>query len=288
MRKFDLVVITGMSGAGKTVAVQSIEDAGYFCIDNLPPQLLLKFAELLEQNEGNLNKVAIVVDLRGREFFSTLIQSLQALESSEGIQYRILFLDANNQTLVRRYKETRRRHPLALEGSLLSRIQQERNLLQEIRSKAQYVIDTSTLKPSELKQQVTSLFQHNINTRMSINFISFGFKHGVPIDADLIFDVRFVPNPHYIDELRPHTGKEIDVYDYVMKWDETQEFLYKLEDMLRFLIPHYKKEGKAHLMIGIGCTGGKHRSVAIAEYLYRTLKEEENSQVLHRDIEKGG
>ncbi|SHE94762.1 UPF0042 nucleotide-binding protein [Seinonella peptonophila] len=287
-REFNLVVITGMSGAGKTVAIQSLEDTGYFCIDNLPPLLLPKFAELLEQAEKGLQKVAIVVDLRGREFFDTLMDSLKSLEANAGIRHRILFLDADDLTLVRRYKETRRRHPLQFQGTLLERIQHERKLLLDVREKAEEVIDTSSLKPLELKRQVTALFSKDEPSSMSISFLSFGFKHGIPIDADLVFDVRFIPNPHYIDQLRPQTGKAIDVYEYVMKWQETQQFVHKLEDLFRFLFPYYKKEGKTQLVIAIGCTGGKHRSVALAEYFYRAFKEGEQTQVIHRDIEKGG
>lgn len=285
---FKLVVITGMSGAGKTVAIQSLEDTGYFCIDNLPPLLLPKFAELFKQANGSLQKVAIVVDLRGRAFFSTLLEALQALEQEDGIQAHILFLDADDQTLVRRYKETRRRHPLNTEGTLLSGIRQERKLLLDLKARAHEVIDTSQMKPADLKKQVTTLFSHEDSSKMTISFLSFGFKHGVPIDADLLFDVRFIPNPYYIEELRPQNGTDIHVYDYVLKWEQTQIFLEKVKDLLRFLIPYYRNEGKAHLMVAIGCTGGQHRSVAIAEHLYRSFKETEQSQVIHRELKKGG
>lgn len=285
---FKLVVITGMSGAGKTVAIQSLEDIGYFCIDNLPPLLLPKFAELFKQANGSLQKVAIVVDLRGRAFFSTLLEALQALAEEDGIRAHILFLDADDQTLVRRYKETRRRHPLNTEGTLLSGIRQERKLLLDLKTQAHEVIDTSHMKPADLKKKVTTLFSHEDSDKMTVSFLSFGFKHGVPIDADLLFDVRFIPNPYYIEELRPQNGTDIHVYDYVLKWEQTQVFLDKVKDLLRFLIPYYQNEGKAHLMVAIGCTGGQHRSVAIAEHLYRSFRETEQSQVIHRDLKKGG
>ncbi|MXQ55647.1 RNase adapter RapZ [Shimazuella alba] len=282
-----LIVVTGMSGAGKTVAAQCFEDLGYFCIDNLPPILISKFAELLGQSNGKLQKVALIIDLRGRAFFATLLDSLRQLEEQHGISHQILFLEADDDTLVRRYKETRRRHPLAIGGTPLDGIRQERALLQELREKANNVIDTSRLRPLELKQQIQDL-QNASKSEAFVTFMSFGFKHGIPIDADLVFDVRFLPNPHYIDELRPQTGREKIVSDYVMKWEETQIFLNKITDLLTFLIPQYKKEGKSQLVAAIGCTGGKHRSVAIAEHLYHTLKDQERCQVKHRDMEKGG
>lgn len=286
--ELNLVVITGMSGAGKTVAVQSLEDLGFFCVDNLPPILLPKFAELLEQSEGKLRKVALVIDLRGREFFNSLFKALDDLEQRHGIEHQIMFLDANDQTLVRRYKETRRRHPLSPDGTPLDGIIQERKLLEEIKGRAHQVIDTSQLKPKELKEKMINRFSQLGQTGLAVTFLSFGFKHGVPIDADLVFDVRFLPNPHYVDSLRPQTGKDIDVADYVMKWTETQELLEKLIDLFTFLFPHYRREGKTQLVVGIGCTGGKHRSVSIAEYLYNHFKEQEHCRVTHRDIEKGG
>lgn len=282
-----LVVVTGMSGAGKTVAAQCFEDLGFFCVDNLPPILISKFVELLGQSNGKLQKVALIIDLRGRAFFSTLLDSLKQLEEQYGIHHQILFLEADDDTLVRRYKETRRRHPLAADGTPLDGIRQERMLLQELREKADNVIDTSRLRPLELKQQIQALQQVS-KTDAFVTFMSFGFKHGIPIDADLVFDVRFLPNPHYIDKLRPQTGREKIVSDYVMKWEETKLFLEKIIDLLTFLIPQYKKEGKPQLVVAIGCTGGKHRSVAIAEHLYHTLKDQERCQVKHRDMEKGG
>lgn len=283
-----MVIITGMSGAGKTIAVQSLEDLGFFCIDNLPPALIPKFAELIEQSNGKIGKVALVIDLRGRQFFTALFESLHHIKENYTVTYEILFLDATDSVLVQRYKESRRRHPLAKDGSPLSGIQQERTMLEELKGLATQVIDTSSLKPAQLKDRLVTRFLHTDKDELSVNVISFGFKYGVPIDADLIFDVRFLPNPHYVDQLRPHTGQEAEVYDYVMKWGETQEFLVKLLDMLNFLLPQYKKEGKSQVVIGIGCTGGKHRSVAIAEYLGKTLgsSETESVRVSHRDSER--
>ncbi|MCP1310021.1 RNase adapter RapZ [Paenibacillus tyrfis] len=283
-----LVIITGMSGAGKTIAVQSLEDLGFFCVDNLPPVLIPKFAELIEQSKGRIGKVALVIDLRGREFFTSLSESLRYLSENYTLTHEILFLDAMDSTLVQRYKESRRKHPLAPTGAPLEGIHQERKLLEELKGHATQVIDTSNLKPAQLKEKIISRFTNLENSGISINVISFGFKYGIPIDADLIFDVRFLPNPHYVDNLRPNTGQDPDVYDYVMKWTETQEFLAKLLDMLHFLVPQYKKEGKSQIVIGIGCTGGKHRSVAIAEYLGKMMgnSETEVVRVSHRDSER--
>ncbi|WP_088834911.1 MULTISPECIES: RNase adapter RapZ [Paenibacillus] len=283
-----LVIITGMSGAGKTIAVQSLEDLGFFCVDNLPPVLIPKFAELIEQSKGRIGKVALVIDLRGREFFTSLSESLRYLSENYTLTHEILFLDAMDSTLVQRYKESRRKHPLAPTGAPLEGIQQERKLLEELKGHATQVIDTSSLKPAQLKEKIISRFTNLENSGISINVISFGFKYGIPIDADLIFDVRFLPNPHYVDNLRPNTGQDPDVYEYVMKWTETQEFLTKLLDMLHFLVPQYKKEGKSQIVIGIGCTGGKHRSVAIAEYLGKMMgnSETEVVRVSHRDSER--
>ncbi|PTX59622.1 UPF0042 nucleotide-binding protein [Melghirimyces profundicolus] len=287
-KEINLVVITGVSGAGKTVALQSLEDLGFFCIDNLPPVLLPKLAELLEQSGGQLQKAALVIDLRGREFFSSLFESLDTLEKHHGIHYQILYLDAGDQVLVRRYKETRRRHPLSPEGTPMDGIRLERELLEEIKGRAHQIIDTSQLKPAQLKEKIVARFHQTDQNRLAVTFQSFGFKYGIPIDADLVFDVRFLPNPHYVESLKPGTGKDQDVYDYVMKWEETRQFLDKLTDMLSFLLPHYHREGKTSLVVGIGCTGGKHRSVAVAEYLNRQFSEHEQTRVAHRDIQKSG
>lgn len=286
--KAKLVIITGMSGAGKTIAVQSLEDLGFFCVDNLPPVLIPKFAELIEQSNGKIGKVALVIDLRGREFFTALSESLSYVKDHFTIGYEILFLDATDSVLVQRYKESRRRHPLAPEGLPLEGIKMERRMLEDLKGWATQVIDTSSLKPVHLKERIISRFTNADLNTISINITSFGFKYGIPIDADLIYDVRFLPNPHYVDHLRPNTGQDPEVYDYVMKWPETQAFLTKLLDMLQFLIPLYRKEGKSQVVIGIGCTGGKHRSVAIAEYLSRMLgsSDTEAVRVSHRDSDR--
>lgn len=283
-----LIIITGMSGAGKTIAVQSLEDLGFFCVDNLPPVLIPKFAELIEQSKGKIAKVALVIDLRGREFFTALSESLNYVKDHFTIHCEILFLDASDAVLVQRYKESRRRHPLAPEGMPLDGIRLERKMLEELKHSATQVIDTSSLKPAVLKERIIARFSHLEGTQFSVNITSFGFKYGIPIDADLVFDVRFLPNPHYVEQLRPRTGQDSDVYDYVMKWPETQSFLTKLLDMLHFLIPQYRKEGKSQVIIGIGCTGGKHRSVAISEYLGKMLgaSETEVVSVSHRDADR--
>ncbi|MGC4376877.1 RNase adapter RapZ [Fictibacillus sp. Mic-4] len=281
-----MVIITGMSGAGKTVAMQSFEDLGFFCVDNLPPALLPKFVDLMEESEGKLNKVALVMDLRGREFFDQLFSTLDQLPVYSHIQPQILFLDCKDATLVRRYKETRRSHPLAKSGNPLSGILQEREMLEELKGRAQQIIDTSELKPLELRERIIQRFSTNEAHPFTINVMSFGFKHGIPIDADLVFDVRFLPNPHYIEHMRPRTGLEADISEYVLKWPETKTFLEKLLDLLKFMIPQYKREGKSQLIIGIGCTGGKHRSVALAEYIGKELAKEFSTFSSHRDMGK--
>jgi UPF0042 nucleotide-binding protein len=285
-----LVIITGMSGAGKTVAVQCLEDLGYFCVDNLPPVLIPKFAELIAQSQGRILRVALVIDLRGREFFTALADSLRQVQENYTLTFEIIYLEASDDKLVQRYKESRRKHPMAQTGLPLDGIIAERRLLQDLRGMASQVIDTTSLKPGQLKERIYHHFNDSEENKMVLNIISFGFKYGVPIDADMIMDVRFLPNPHYIDALRPRTGQDQEVYDYVMKWQETQNFLQKLLDLMHFLVPQYKKEGKSQFVIGIGCTGGKHRSVAIAEFLGKTLSnsESETVRVTHRDSHRDG
>lgn len=280
-----LVIITGMSGAGKTVAIQSFEDLGFFCIDNLPPALLPKFLELMKESENKMNKVAIVMDLRGREFFDSLNGALDNLAQTPWIEPKILFLDADDATLVRRYKETRRSHPLAPLDRPLEGIKQERTLLDELKGRAQ-ILDTSQLKPRELREKITVEFSTSHKQGFTVNIMSFGFKHGLPIDADLVFDVRFLPNPYYIEHMRPLTGLEDEVSTYVLKWGETKKFLEKVIDLLTFMLPHYKREGKSQLVIAIGCTGGQHRSVALTEYIAKHFSEDYLTQISHRDLEK--
>jgi len=272
LNESQIVIITGMSGAGKTVAIQSFEDLGFFCVDNLPPTLLPKFLELMKESGNKMNKVALVMDLRGREFFDHLFKALDDLVESSWVTPQILFLEADDETLVRRYKETRRKHPLAKEGLPLEGIQNERDLLADLKGRAQIIYNTSQKKPRELREKILTQFSANNKTIFTVNVMSFGFKHGIPIDADLVFDVRFLPNPHYIDHMRPKTGLDEEVSSYVLKWAETQKFLEKVTDLLSFMLPHYKREGKAQLVIAIGCTGGQHRSVYAADALARHLR----------------
>ncbi|MEW9502107.1 RNase adapter RapZ [Jeotgalibacillus marinus] len=281
----ELVIITGMSGAGKTVAVQSFEDLGFFCVDNLPPTLMPKFLELMKESSNKMNRVALVMDLRGREFFDFLFKALDQFESDH-VTPRILYLDADDEALVRRYKETRRSHPLAPAGLPLDGIKQERLLLEELKGRSQTIYNTSKLKPRELREKILAEFSANKQSLFTVNVMSFGFKHGIPIDADLVFDVRFLPNPHYIEHMRPQTGLDEEVSTYVMKWTETQKFLEKTLDLLAFMLPQYKREGKSQLVVAIGCTGGQHRSVALTEEIARSFAKDYQTRVTHRDIEK--
>ena len=287
MEGIRFVIITGLSGAGKSQAVHSFEDLGYFCIDNLPPMLISKFAELAAQSEGKVSRIALVSDIRGGAFFSSLMEALEQLERA-GFDYEILFLEADDEVLIRRFKETRRRHPLASMGSIVEGIKEERKLLAKIRARADKLIDTSSLTPKQLKEEITTLYapgssQENI----LITLVAFGFKYGIHLDADLVFDVRFLPNPHYIEHLRPLTGNEEEVKNYVWKSSITYKFFQKLCDLVTFLIPLYIKEGKPQLVVAIGCTGGRHRSVSIVNELEKKLKGK-NYQVIkeYRDIFK--
>ncbi len=274
LNQLKFVLITGLSGAGKTEAVRILEDLGYFCVDNLPPALIPKFAELCIQSEGKVNHVALVCDIRGRGFFDHLIEVLEDLEES-GFSYEILFLEASDEALVRRFKESRRRHPLLPEGSVLDAIRQERHKLEELRGRAHRVIDTSSITPRELRQELSRWYGESGNQKpMTVSVISFGYKHGLPLDADLAVDVRFLPNPHYVESLAHFTGNDPPVRDYVLKWSVTQRFLQKFLDLIEFLLPQYVKEGKQELVIAIGCTGGQHRSVAIANYIADFIREQ--------------
>lgn len=284
IEELQLVIITGMSGAGKTVAIQSFEDLGFFCVDNLPPMLLPKFLELMRDSQNKMNRVALVMDLRGREFFDQLFQVLDDLEQRSWLNPHIVFLDADDATLVRRYKESRRSHPLAKSGLPLDGIKLERKLLEEIKGRADTIYNTTNLKPKELREKIAAAYSNSRTKLFTINFVSFGFKHGLPIDADLVFDVRFLPNPFYIQHMRHQTGLDQEVYNYVMKWNDTAKFLEKLIDLLQFMLPLYKREGKSQLVIAIGCTGGQHRSVAIAQYLRDKFAKDYHVQVSHREI----
>lgn len=281
-----LVIITGMSGAGKTVAVQSFEDLGYYCVDNLPPALIPKFLELMRDSKNNIDKVALVMDLRGREFFDSLFETLDALDREDWVSERILFLDAQDETLVTRYKETRRSHPLAVSDLPLTGIQKERELLDELRGRAQVIIDTTDLQPRNLREKILTMYSEKSQDVFSVHFLSFGFKYGIPIDADLVFDVRFLPNPHYVPHMQPLTGQDQEVADYVFKWHDTKTFIHKITDLLHFMLPLYKKEGKSQLVVAIGCTGGQHRSVALVEHFQHEFEDTVFTHSRHRDIHK--
>ena len=282
------VIVTGVSGAGKTAALKMLEDMGYFCVDNLPPKLIKKFAEVCKQSQGSIDKVALVMDIRGGIFFDDLFESLSEL-SREQFQYEILFLDTSDEVLVKRFKEKRRSHPLAPGGRVITGIELERQKLREVKDKADVIIDTSKYAIKDLREEMARKFgdKEMPEKQMAITILSFGFKYGIPVDSDLVFDVRFIPNPFYIPELKPFSGNDEPVKNYVMDQIETQTFLEKANDMFEFLIPNYQKEGKRQLIISIGCTGGRHRSVAIANSIYETLHSNNHDvYVEHRDIKE--
>lgn len=281
------VIITGMSGAGKSTAVHILEDIGYYCIDNIPPTLISNFITLCQNSNITLQKVAFVVDARSGELVTHLADEIDMLKKREE-ECAVLFLDADDATLTKRYKETRRRHPHAEKGRVEDGIRFERTLFSEIRSRADLVVDTSSLLTKELRETLLTAFDSATRKyeRISVNLVSFGFKGGIPLDCDLVFDVRFMPNPFYEDDLKNLTGKEKSVSDYALSCETSQQFLRKLEDMLLFLLPQYTLEGKQSLVVGIGCTGGKHRSVAVAEHLGKFLSQKNYLTVMnHRDIE---
>lgn len=284
-----LVIVTGMSGAGKSTALKMLEDMGYFCVDNLPVPLIPKFAELLVVPGTEMNKVALGVDIRSGQNFQDLADVLKDLDES-GCKYEILYLESSDDVLVKRYKETRRFHPLAgSSGRVEDGLKRERELLGFLKKKANYLVDTSHMLTRELKAELNKIFVQNKEYKnLYITVLSFGFKYGIPNDADLVFDVRFLPNPYYIEELRPMSGNDQPVRDYVMNNEVAKQFLTKLTDMVEFLIPNYISEGKTQLVIGIGCTGGKHRSVTLANELYEALEKAESYgvRIEHRDIGK--
>ena len=282
------IIVTGMSGAGKSTALKMLEDVGYFCVDNLPVPLVPKLAELLRVPNSEINKIALGIDIRSGQKFPELECILEGFKES-GMDYEILFLDASDDVLIKRYKETRRNHLLAGDGRVDKGIQKERAYVEQLRQKADYILDTSRLLTRELKVELNKIFVENKEFKnLYVTVLSFGFKYGIPSDADLVFDVRFLPNPYYIEEMRPKTGNDREVREFVMNNEKSTQFLEKLEDMIRFLIPNYIIEGKHQLVIAIGCTGGKHRSVTLANELYEKLCEDENYgiKIEHRDIEK--
>ncbi len=281
------IIITGMSGAGKSQVVKALEDLGCYCVDNMPPELIPKFAEIYHRSAKPQDMAALVCDIRGGDLFRELDANLDQL-SELGYDYEILFLEASEEVLLKRYKETRREHPLSVGGRILDGVRRERTLLDDIRKRATHIVDTSRMSTAQLKAHIASIYGGARDFSMTIHVVSFGFKYGIPLDADLVFDVRFLPNPFYIPELREHTGLETCVRDYVMDYAQSREFVKKLVDMMEYLIPHYEKEGKAQLVIGIGCTGGHHRSVTIAEELHKQLlRSGHHVLASHRDIQKG-
>lgn len=283
------VIVTGMSGGGKRTALKMLEDIGFYCVDNLPVALIGKFVELIVTPNSEVTKVALGIDVRAGQSFDEVTGILNQLKEA-GCTFDMLFMEASDSVLLKRYKESRRMHPLSPEGRVEEGIRKERVILKPIRDRSDYVIDTSKLLTRELKEELDHIFIGNASyNSLIISVISFGFKYGIPADADLVFDVRFLPNPFYIDELKHKTGQDKEVQDYVMSFPETGQFMDKLTDMIRFLIPNYVKEGKYQLVIAVGCTGGKHRSVTLANELYSRLKNqgEYGLTVSHRDIGQG-
>lgn len=283
----EFIIVTGMSGGGKSSAIKVLEDIGYFCIDNMPPQLIPNFAAMCNENT-EITKVAIVTDIRGGAMFFKLSECIAKMHIA-GIDIKVLFLEASKEVLMKRYKETRRKHPLdeVSNGDISKAIDAEIELLSEIREDADYIVDSSFLSSGQLKEQIADLFLDKPTDRMMVSCMSFGFKYGVPSEADLVFDVRCLPNPFYLPELKHKTGRDAEVRDYVMKFEQSRVLRDKLLDMIEFLLPHYVAEGKSRLVIAYGCTGGKHRSVTFAELTAAFLREKEcKVKILHRDIEK--
>ena len=282
-----LVIVTGMSGAGKSRVIDNLEDIGFFCVDNMTPKLIPTFVQLLKDSAEVREKVAIVADIRLGGSFSHLFNAIEELKKMD-CNYKILFIDADNEVILRRYQETRRKHPLLNyddSHSLQEIIVKEREILKKARDIADYVIDTSLISTSQLKERVSKLFVDDISSTLKVNVVSFGFKYGAPKDSDLVFDVRCLPNPFYVPELKHHTGLEAPVRDYVMSFREAQDLEPKLLDLINYLVPLYRTEGKSQVTISVGCTGGKHRSVVFAEVIYNSIKEKGfNVSVYHRDI----
>ena len=283
-----LLILTGMSGAGKSTALKMLEDMGYYCVDNLPIQLLKSFVDLSDRQEFKRQRVVVGIDIRSGETLSLLSDILSELEQ-DGKKVDVLFMDAEEDVLVNRYKETRRTHPLSQSERIYTGIEKERQAMQFLKERADYIIDTSHLLPRDLKGELEKIFVEDKNYEsLFVTIMSFGFKYGIPADADLVFDVRFLPNPYYVEELRPKTGNDREIQQFVMRHPQAHVVLNKLEDMIRFLIPNYISEGKNRLVIAIGCTGGKHRSVTLANELYQRLSQDEGYglKIEHRDIEK--
>ena len=283
------VIVTGMSGAGKSTALKMLEDVGYFCVDNLPVPLVPKLVEVLRVPRADVNKIALGMDIRSIQSFQEVEEMFCELDKTQ-VKYEVLFLEANDETLIKRYKETRRSHPLTGPNRVDQGIAEERKQLKVLKQRADYIIDTSRMLTRELKTQLNKIFVENKEYKnLYITVLSFGFKYGIPSDADLVFDVRFLPNPYYVEELRPKTGNDVEIRDFVMNNDKARVFRDKLVDMVDFLVPNYVAEGKTQLVVAVGCTGGKHRSVTLANELYEALKEHQDNygiKIEHRDIEK--
>ncbi|HML38506.1 MAG TPA: RNase adapter RapZ [Bacillota bacterium] len=281
----DMIIVTGLSGAGKSQAINCMEDLGYYCIDNMPPALISSFMDLILRDKVTIEKAAFTIDIRGGEFLNDLRSVLEELRKS-GMKFKIMFLEASDEVLIRRFNETRRTHPLAPAGNTLEGIARERKRLLEIRKIADYIIDTSNMKTAQLNEEIKKLLLSGEgNSSFTLSIQSFGYKHGIPLDADMVFDMRFIPNPFYLKSMRKLTGNSEKVSSYVLKFPETQEFLHTVHDLIDKLIPFYIREGKFHLVIAIGCTGGQHRSVAIANELSRQFLEEGKRVIInHRDL----
>ncbi len=286
MKNNRFVIISGLSGAGKSVAIKCFEDLDFFCVDNIPPQLIPKFSEMCLKSRGKLYKIAFVVDIRGEIFFREIDKSLRELEGMK-IHPEILFLDAKDEVIVRRFSETRRKHPLQFSQSILENVNQERKRLKELKSRASMIIDTSHLSPRQLNIEIQRYFKRETIKGIQISLMSFGYKYGMPIDVDLVFDARFLPNPYYDNELSELSGKDDKIKDYLMQFPVTQQFIERFFSLIDFIIPYYVKEGKNYLSVAIGCTGGRHRSVFLVEQFHQLLKPKNyNIFVRHRDIKK--
>ena len=284
--KFRPVIVTGLSGGGKSLAARYMEDLGYFCVDNLPPVFIPKFIDLCRETHGQISRAAIVVDTRSREFFDAFVQILDELDAGD-ISYELLFIEASDDVIIRRYKETRRPHPLAPEARISEGVTRERQQLAPVRERATQIVNTSKLRKTELREIIREHYDTpGGDTELTVTVLSFGFKYGVPLDADLVFDVRFLPNPFYVDNLRSKSGTVPQVASYIESWDVTQKFERHLDDMIDFLLPQYEKEGKSQLVIAVGCTGGMHRSVFIAKHLYDRIKSRYDVRLEHRDLMK--
>lgn len=282
----ELLVLTGISGAGKSTALNAVEDMGYYCMDNIPPQLLSTFVELYFETGKRASKIAVVLDIRTREFLNGIFNELTRVEKL-GMNYKLIFLDASDETIIKRYKEFRRPHPLAPDGNILEGLREEREKLEDLKDKSDYIVDTTRLNTHQLKAEIIGILEKESSSKIQISIVSFGFKNGILLDADFIFDARFLDNPYYVEDLKQKTGQDKEVLDYVFNQEYALGYIDKIEDMIKYIVPKYIKEKKLQLTIGIGCTGGKHRSVAISEELEKRLEGEDLRIIVdHRDIKR--